>query len=462
MKKIKIFRYICLCLAFVLSFIFVTTSNVAYAAETDETWNSYTVNEVVVKSNVFTVDKTVYTVSAEYSNDGYFRFDYFSLMSILNLNSFDYKLENFDWIFWEDMHDKIVYDNYADGGDSYPDSNGYIVIPIDASYTKYRSTLVLELAENSFNTTLTVKNNIDSQTTTIPAKYMVSNGQYITYISDDYFSSLRDDINSFYNIFKIPGYMFSGKSDFVYQDGLAIDYYVKKGNSVADSITLIYEPFYFVISNNITDEVVKVQPTLITNDDGSYQYEYSFDLGCSVVLDDDQFDLFKDGVLNNCIIQDYFLLRTEYETLTSSFNQLFNISSDYIIDGFFGSETGIRIDYNDRIFKKYDNRLDSLTFVLPSDALFSNKIVLNFSDKDFVERELTEAERWNNFWDNFNSFGEDFLNIIRIVLFLVLLGIVLPFISPILSILMLIVKAIIKVVSWFISLPFKLIKTLFK
>ncbi|MBR2372440.1 MAG: hypothetical protein IKA90_06190, partial [Clostridia bacterium] len=141
------------------------------------------------------------------------------------------------------------------------------------------------------------------------------------------------------------------------------------------------------------------------------------------------------------------------------------IDSKYIIDDFFFgtiTKTDIRIDYYDRFLKESDNRLDAITFILTSDDDFDNKIYFYFTDKAFIERELTAVDHWNNFYDNAEILGEDIMKIFSLVLILVVLALTLPLLQPIISILFAFAKFVINVVWWVVTLPFKLIATLFK
>ncbi len=57
---------------------------------------------------------------------------------------------------------------------------------------------------------------------------------------------------------------------------------------------------------------------------------------------------------------------------------------------------------------------------------------------------------------------EDIMNIIKIILLLIAIAILLPFLTPVVNILWTVAKFIINVVLWVVTLPFKLIATLFK
>jgi len=79
-----------------------------------------------------------------------------------------------------------------------------------------------------------------------------------------------------------------------------------------------------------------------------------------------------------------------------------------------------------------------------------------------VDNKQTGSDDPVNETETVISFTDDFLNMVKILLGLIALCILCMFISPILSIVIPIVKFIINAIIWVISLPFKLIATLFK
>lgn len=391
-----------LCALFIILAVMGGGSTAAYAAE-QEDWQTVNLTEVrliLERDNEWEDVISLENITVEATSDGHYRFNYNEFAEQFTFSERDWSCYQVDWVIWEDKENFIVYDNGSDGvGD-----DGYVtfgfVPPDEIGDMPFDMYFYFEV--RTYETKVTVVNNVNSQTATIVCDYIYEGEQVKTRISTSMFS--KNYAKSFYYLFDTPGYMFSGKSNYTFEDGY-VDYYVCTSSEPGVTLVLEFEKPYVLFTSGEKEYKAEMS----TYGDG---YAFTVLFETPILLTFSQWSKLQTAINEKNIVQDDMLTNDEYGLFSAAFNQMFGMSSSYRVDGF-TSAMPISFLYFERPLKEKSVSLEGIRFELGSK--FENEVEVTFSDEVVVERNPTTGENINNVLDEiFGGMGEAF-NVLKII-----------------------------------------------
>ena len=391
-----------LCALFIILAVMGGGSTAAYAAE-QEDWQTVNLTEVrliLERDNEWEDVISLENITVEATSDGHYRFNYNEFAEQFTFSERDWSCYQVDWVIWEDKENFIVYDNGSDGvGD-----DGYVtfgfVPPDEIGDMPFDMYFYFEV--RTYETKVTVVNNVNSQTATIVCDYIYEGEQVKTRISTSMFS--KNYAKSFYYLFDTPGYMFSGKSNYTFEDGY-VDYYVCTSSEPGVTLVLEFEKPYVLFTSGEKEYKAEMS----TYSDG---YAFTVLFETPILLTSSQWSKLQTAINEKNIVQDDMLTNDEYGLFSAAFNQMFGMSSSYRVDGF-TSAMPISFLYFERPLKEKSVSLEGIRFELGSK--FENEVEVTFSDEVVVERNPTTGENINNVLDEiFGGMGEAF-NVLKII-----------------------------------------------
>lgn len=391
-----------LCALFIILAVMGGGSTAAYAAE-QEDWQTVNLTEVrliLERDNEWEDVISLENITVEATSDGHYRFNYNEFAEQFTFSERDWSCYQVDWVIWEDKENFIVYDNGSDGvGD-----DGYVtfgfVPPDEIGDMPFDMYFYFEV--RTYETKVTVVNNVNSQTATIVCDYIYEGEQVKTRISTSMFS--KNYAKSFYYLFDTPGYMFSGKSNYTFEDGY-VDYYVCTSSEPGVTLVLEFEKPYVLFTSGEKEYKAEMS----TYGDG---YAFTVLFETPILLTSSQWSKLQTAINEKNIVQDDMLTNDEYGLFSAAFNQMFGMSSSYRVDGF-TSAMPISFLYFERPLKEKSVSLEGIRFELGSK--FENEVEVTFSDEVVVERNPTTGENINNVLDEiFGGMGEAF-NVLKII-----------------------------------------------
>ena len=391
-----------LCALFIILAVMGGGSTAAYAAE-QEDWQTVNLTEVrliLERDNEWEDVISLENITVEATSDGHYRFNYNEFAEQFTFSERDWSCYQVDWVIWEDKENFIVYDNGSDGvGD-----DGYVtfgfVPPDEIGDMPFDMYFYFEV--RTYETKVTVVNNVNSQTATIVCDYIYEGEQVKTRISTSMFS--KNYAKSFYYLIDTPGYMFSGKSNYTFEDGY-VDYYVCTSSEPGVTLVLEFEKPYVLFTSGEKEYKAEMS----TYGDG---YAFTVLFETPILLTSSQWSKLQTAINEKNIVQDDMLTNDEYGLFSAAFNQMFGMSSSYRVDGF-TSAMPISFLYFERPLKEKSVSLEGIRFELGSK--FENEVEVTFSDEVVVERNPTTGENINNVLDEiFGGMGEAF-NVLKII-----------------------------------------------
>ena len=391
-----------LCALFIILAVMGGGSTAAYAAE-QEDWQTVNLTEVrliLERDNEWEDVISLENITVEATSDGHYRFNYNEFAEQFTFSERDWSCYQVDWVIWEDKENFIVYDNGSDGvGD-----DGYVtfgfVPPDEIGDMPFDMYFYFEV--RTYETKVTVVNNVNSQTATIVCDYIYEGEQVKTRISTSMFS--KNYAKSFYYLFDTPGYMFSGKSNYTFEDGY-VDYYVCTSSEPGVTLVLEFEKPYVLFTSGEKEYKAEMS----TYGDG---YAFTVLFETPILLTSSQWSKLQTAINEKNIVQDDMLTNDEYGLFSAAFNQMFGMSSSYRVDGF-TSAMPISFLYFERPLKEKSVSLEGIRFELGSK--FENEVEVTFSDEVVVERNPTTGENINNVLDEiFGGMGEA-SNVLKII-----------------------------------------------
>lgn len=399
MKKLLI----CLLAVCFSVLIFPFASQTHGVAALSDDWQAVELTEVrliLERNNEWEDVISLENITVEATSDGHYRFNYNEFAEQFTFSERDWSCYQVDWVVWEDKENFIVYDKGSDG----VEDDGYVTFsflpPDEIGDMPFDMYFYFEVA--SYETKVTVVNNVNSQTATIVCDYIYEGEQVKTRISTSMFS--KNYAKSFYYLFDTPGYMFSGKSNYTFEDGY-VDYYVCTSSEPGVTLVLEFEKPYVLFTSGEKEYKAEMS----TYGDG---YAFTVLFETPILLTSSQWSKLQTAINEKNIVQDDMLTNDEYGLFSAAFNQMFGMSSSYRVDGF-TSAMPISFLYFERPLKEKSVSLEGIRFELGSK--FENEVEVTFSDEVVVERNPTTGENINNVLDEiFGGMGEAF-NVLKII-----------------------------------------------
>ena len=401
MKKLLI----CLLAVCFSVLIFPFASQTHGVAALSDDWQAVELTEVrliLERNNEWEDVISLENITVEATSDGHYRFNYNEFAEQFTFSERDWHCYQVDWVVWEDKETYTIYDMGSDG--FYPDENGYFTFtfinPDEIGSMPFDMYFYFEVA--SYETKVTVVNNVNSQTATIVCDYIYEGEQVKTRISTSMFS--KNYAKSFYYLFDTPGYMFSGKSNYTFEDGY-VGYYVCTSSEPGVTLVLEFEKPYVLFTSGEKEYKAEMS----TYGDG---YAFTVLFETPILLTSSQWSKLQTAINEKNIVQDDMLTNDEYGLFSAAFNQMFGMNSSYRVDGF-TSAMPISFLYFERPLKEKSVSLEGIRFELGSK--FENEVEVTFSDEVVVERNPTTGENINNVLDEiFGGMGEAF-NVLKII-----------------------------------------------
>ena len=381
---------------------FITTPAVAFAYSpitSPNDWREVNISEVnLILEDSFNTWQDVLSfknVKAEANSAGGYRFKYYEFVDGRLVSENKWECYDAEIIVWENKQNKDIYDQTDD--ELEVDSNGYCYFPLGYTLEEIGSREVdLNFYYNvvGYQTKVTVTNNIDDQTATIFCNYIYEGDLIKTRIPERYFSRFYSDWDdSFYKLFKIEGYMFSGKSNYKLEsNGNSYSYTSKQAGA---PLILEYEPVYAVFNysiNGVQEGKTNKQP--LQNGDKGFAFTVTFDT--SINMTAAKWEEVKKAINAKNLVQDGMFTEEEYALISRKFNVMFGLDSKYRIEGF-SSGLKIGLKYHDRNFKERSIAWDGVTFEL--DTATNPNVMVFFTDKTVKERDPYTGENINTWLD---------------------------------------------------------------
>lgn len=395
MKKfLVIIMAICACV--------ITTPAVAFAyspVTSPNDWREVNISEVkLILEDSFNSWKDVLSfknVKAEANSNGAYRFKYHEFVDERLVSENKWDCYDAEIIVWDNKQNKDIYDQTDDELEL--DENGYCYFPLGYTLEEIGSREVdlnFYFSVVGYQTAVTVVNNIDNQSATIFCDYIYEGELIKTRIPARYFELFYSDYDdSFYKLFKIHGYTFSGKSN--YQKESNGNYYSCVSSHAGTTLVLEYEPVYVVFNYSINgvQEGKSVKQTL---KDGENGFAFTVNFESSINMTVAKWEEVKKAINAKDLVQDGMFTEQEYALVSSAFNKIFALDGKYRVEGF-SSGVKIALLYHDRNLKDRSISWDGIRFEL-SDAT-NPSVMVFFTDKEVEERPAYIGENVNDFID---------------------------------------------------------------